>query len=259
MNLAIRYALKQAHDIRPNLIALLHAGTDHDSVFLSSIITEPQTYADAVRQLVANGTPLAFLWARVMVTGTMGSTPHQFSHCPLIDHPLSYYDDPTLEQARKYADPFLYDRLLIMSKSRHTTDLCKEAAMAGSAHGMMMYAVHGGNDMPAKERREWYDKAMSLCHDFILFWQTHRVTEQRYTHGRLLCAIGSERFPGARTYYLDQRDRAMRATVMGMLCMRRLKVVPDIVRLIGHFVFYADELYDRKSTRVSKRLKKLKK
>lgn len=257
MDPTLRYELVNRRHITQSMIDRLHAGTDRDSVFLSSILKSPMYFHAAGTAIKQDGSLLGRLWAAAILndsTDLFDGVEHV-----LADYLRGFGTAVTLEErlerARKWKDPTLYDRAVTYSD--HTQhELYREAAIAGSPWGMFWYSLYM-NDIGSKERRVWYYKAYDYIDTGIDFlWDCVLLNEdQLYARGRLLHAIGSTKQPNAVAYYLKQRDAATSATLTGMMCLRRGGLIRDVYRMIGRMVFYSDAVYgdEKKNSKRQKR------
>ena len=222
-------------------VRLLHASTDPDSVFLSSVITEPTYSWSAGKLLLQEGSLLGLLYAS-FIDWTIELPPG-------IDHPIAdlmnaFTVEEYVRVARKNNDPLAWDRVL--DNYDDQSKYAREAMMAGSTFGIMCVAL-SDDDIDANERRRLHNSA-AQCE-----WNDHGKDRHRklYCSERVLHAIGSSKC----AYYLDQRTRASLAAYAWLVCAKRLRLYRDVALLIARLVFKSTDVYQRVPLRQSKRLK----
>ena len=252
MNYQLRRALSAPVYIGRVLIDMLHESKDADSVVLSSIITAPMLIIDAYELLRDDGRPVARLYASLVLGSWCKKT--------TLDHPLADYyrsrtKDDLVRAAKKWNDPFLWDKVMT-----HLTGCPKqhsqEAARSGSAHGNFYYAL--SEDMTMDQRNELYREPTWLDWENMLrYFLVNRHGLSTFYVGRLLCAIGLPHIrPECSKFYSGMRVSMRQATITWLVVAKRLGVCRDVARLIGRDVFNNPVLYERIPFRSSKRLKR---
>jgi hypothetical protein len=248
MNPVVRRAFFYHRCITEHVLELLHAGTDEDSIFLSTIITRPMQSGGVCRLLEENGTPLALLY-EAFIRWSPGLIPPS-----LVNHPNaalihSIRTNQYLQVARKYNDPLAYDLTIGCHANPHK--FAHEAAQAGSVRGIVNVALID-DTLNLSERRQLY---MTLPPDWD-FTDGENTCSTDYNLGRLLYAIGSKRRARKQAYYLDQWERMTRTVFEWMYCAKNLVICRDVARLIGRLVLKSGVIYERTPLRSSKRRKK---